>query len=214
MKVRELAGVMTAYAEFFEHFGSNEAGKKLRSFAAMLGNAGTGPVGAMLKSLGPGATPPPSPSPTLREIAALLEPLARLLVPSGKTGVLSDLAALSAFMERHADVEVASLTIGGGVKKPRKAAAKASAAPPREDVVESYVRALTRGVDDEAVFATALGELQGGAVSGPELLLVAKKFAGAAVRTKPSALKNIRAHRDQLRLIDAKTAATAGRTAA
>ena len=141
------------------------------------------------------------------------DPLLRFAGLYCKPALAKDTNALFTMLAgiRHAD---ASRFIDAASQNRGNQRSSATAAPVRIDIVQKYNRMLERALGDDSGFADAVVEINNPSIlSTPELLLLAKQFALAPVKTRPAALKKIRARHEALMASRAKSSATGGRVA-
>ncbi len=92
--------------------------------------------------------------------------------------------------------------------------AKPDAQPPRPEVMQSYVRRLEAALGDDVGFRSELARLEADKdLSAKEIAGIAKAFTLAPAKSRPAALKAIKARHQNLMTSRAKSAATAGRIA-
>ncbi len=142
-----------------------------------------------------------------------LGPIVRLVSDVAKPAIASDLKAFLKFATDTRGLDSSMFLTAARVAK-RPAARERAEVPVRIDVVQKINRALEQSLGDDAGFNDVIKQIEvPGAVTTPELLLLAKQFALASTKSRNAALKKIRGRHDALMISRAKSAATSGRVA-
>jgi hypothetical protein len=145
------------------------------------------------------------------QLSQFLRRLSRLMGNHAKS-ISTDLETIiSALAEHPGSLETLSSRLAE-LKKPSKKARKPDL-PVRDEIVARYLRRLEESLGDDQGFNEVFHTLEGDDVTGPEMILIAKRFSNAASRSRPAALKKIRMRHQAIIVDRAKSAATAGRIA-
>jgi hypothetical protein len=129
-----------------------------------------------------------------------------------KPAITKDVAALGAALQRFQNTDVSTLLLALRAKSTTKS--KAAPAPPRPDVIRAWHKRFEEALGDDQGFLRIHGELQQDkSVTAAEVAAIAKAFAYASAKSRPSALKKILARHTNLMVSRAKEAATGGRIA-
>lgn len=153
----------------------------------------------------------------VESVAAIMPAITNLvstLAPKSKADfeLVSDLLASHSRASLDDWIERAAEALSTASAK--KSKAKSPPQPPSTELVDRYRRLLETALGDDIGFRDAYSRLEADpGMRSAELILLAKHFASASVRTGPAALKKIFARHQALMIGRAAAAATAGRVA-
>jgi hypothetical protein len=213
MKSCDFGTALRALAALLETAGARPANQQVEAIAAVF-EASTATIAAVVKRIDtlPAQS---SGSPNVGDVARLLFPLRKLLEKIAKAGAVEDLKSVEALLLKRSSTDLDAFVRAAvdalGTPPKRKQAATAL----RDDLVGDYHRKLDANLGNEGAFPTVYDDLRAnGAMGKSELAALAKRFAGATVRSKADALKKIWNRHQQLLVFQAKARATGGRSAA
>lgn len=149
----------------------------------------------------------------IEHLTSYLQALNALLDGQAKPAVINEMNALSAALNRHAQLSFAALL--AKLSSPAKAKGKKkSDLPVRQDVVLRYCRRLEEALGDDTGFNSVFAGLEAdNDLTSAEIAAIAKAFANSRATARPTALKNIFSRHQAIMVGRAKSAATAGRIA-
>ncbi len=211
MKPRDVAELLTAYANALSSVGGRPQAEVLAQLAQALTKGPGATIAAVIKRWNGLSLEAKGSPPTLGDTARLIRPLSGIIEVGGKAGASTDLFAIHAFLEERSTVPLALLVERAGGTATKARAAK-SAAPVRQALVDDHVRRLHDAIGDGPRFKLAFDALSD--LSLPELVAVAKILTAASPRTRDAANKKIWALHQSVSDFDAKVRATGGRSAA
>jgi hypothetical protein len=209
MKSRDFAHILKQVAELSRETQPRQEMNELADIFDLAGNA---TVAATLKRAKPAVEADEALStapllPSIRQVQSLL-------AVAGKPAVVKDFKELVRVLQQHPALAFAEPKAAGRSSATPKARSS-SAAALRTDLVHRYDSGLSAALGNETGFAVLYSRLQADSEMGPaELRELARRFAGAAGKSKAEALKKIWSRHQNVMMIQAKDRSTAGRSAA
>jgi hypothetical protein len=212
MKCGELVDVLERIEAFYR-FGGFDVPRAVTNFKKLMAAAPEATVVQFSKKLGTLPINVPSEGAIdVTEILDFAETLESFLARAAKPAILKDLTQIVTALKRHKFLDANILAAPTTPPKPSAKGPAHEAA--RADVVQAHLRKLEQSLGDDAGFTTAFHALNADPeIRTAEYVALAKLFAFAAVKSKASALKKIRARHETLMTSRAKMVATAGRIA-
>lgn len=209
MKSEQFASKLRPMAALNEALGEREAAVVFSALADRFSALGAMSVANALKPLKTAALAPAPGGPQIGVLASQLPALGEITAAMAPKGVQTDIAALSAAILAHPEAPLEGFLAALGA-----APAKAAAALPAEQIEDYRARLAAAELDADA-FAAVIDALTADPVMTPKAMVaLAKAYAHSRAKSKPAALKDIKA-RGGLALRDAaRDAANAGRSAA
>jgi hypothetical protein len=185
----------------------------VRDFASIFDIAPAATVASLLKRLSARPLDLAAGSPSLSDVASVLEALQTFLGGHAKAGILADLKLAEDLLRVNARAGVSALVeyAPGALTSP----VRAKPAPLREDLVEQYLQRLQDARSDDPRFMNVYNELASNPDIGKfEAAALAKRFAGSPATARAAALKKLLNHHRALMTFRAKAESRDGRSAA
>jgi hypothetical protein len=216
MKASDFSAILQAFAETLASVGAAEMRYNLVEFAKVFDARPSDTVAFLMKRLASIRVNTSGQKPTLGEVADALAALRPLLAAVAKPPVKRDIELVQRLLQAKPLLGVRELAASLSVvtaptTKPRGGRNQTV----QSELVNSYLSLLQGVRGDESRFWSVFKQLESDTRLGnPDIAALAKAYSGHSVRSKADGLKKIANVQHQINVVRAKTAATAGRSAA
>ncbi|GBF27298.1 hypothetical protein MnTg02_02350 [bacterium MnTg02] len=215
MKPQDFGKSLQKLADALVAINNRADAQSVAVFAALLDVKSPASVAALKKKLDNVDLPSEGGGPTSGELANTLGAFRSFFDQIAKPAFVKDLDLIISLLSKRPSTPLERLVALGSEALATPPTRRSRAQTVREDVINECLRKLRDTLGDEGRFMTVYNEMsKSKGIYKNEAVAIAKEFAGASAKTKAEAWKKVKALHSQMLNFDAKSKATAGRTAA
>ena len=215
MKPQDFGNSLQKLADALVAINNRTDAHRVAVFSALFDVKSPASVASLKKKLDNIDFPSEGDGPTAGELAITLEAFRSFFEAISKPAFVKDLVLIISLLSKRPSTPLERLVLLGSEALAAQPTRRSRTQTIREDVINECLRKLRDTLGDEGRFMTVYNEMsKSKGINKNEAIAIAKEFAGASAKTKAEAWKKVKALHSQMLNFDAKSKATAGRTAA